>query len=761
MMLPLPQPHSMHHTPMQPPPMGMLCGFAPARQPRRYRTVRRVPLVKGNLVLDCPVPVQYLNSVPMRDRKEFTHMRYTAVTSDPAEFANTYTLRQDLMDRNAELFICITMYNEDEVLLSRTLHGIMKNISHLCSRSRSRTWGPESWRRVVVCIVADGRHKVHPRVYDYLSAIGVYQEGVAKNVVNGKEVQAHLYEYTTQLSLNPDLKFKNAINKIVPTQILFCIKEKNQRKINSHRWFFQAFCPLIKPRVCMLFDVGTRPGPHSIYKLWKTFDINPNVGGACGEVRAKAGAALLNPIVASQNFEYKISNILDKPLESVLGYIQVLPGAFSAYRYEAVQDQPDGRGPLQTYFLGETMHGDKAGIFAANMYLAEDRILCFELVAKKHAKWVLHYVSSAYGETDVPNTVPEFVTQRRRWLNGSFFSGIYALFHWGRILATQHTPGRKFLLFTELIYLSLSWIFSWFALGNFFLIFYILTRSLSTMTHPPFDKDSAERVHVALTYIYIVLLIILFLIAMGNRPQGSKGAYTVIMVFFALLMVYIIFASVWLAYDGISNAIESSSLLEDGSFRDIVVSVAATYAIYWLSSLLFLDPWHMLTSCVQYVLMTPNYINCLNTYAFCNTHDVSWGTKDIHVVATDLGIVQMEHGQAIAEVAMPEQKDIGLLYEEACVNLQRKAPKEHTPRDPRTRQEDYYRAFRTRLVTTWLLSNLILVALITTADNFGWLGNFEERTNGYMAFILWSVAALAVFRFLGTLSYRVLAIFTG
>lgn len=92
------------------------------------------------------------------------------------------------------------------------------------------------------------------------------------------------------------------------------------------------------------------------------------------------------------------------------------------------------------------------------------------------------------------------------------------------------------------------------------------------------------------------------------------------------------------------------------------------------------------------------------------------------MVATDLGIVQTEHGQATAEVAMPEQKDVGLLYEEACVNLQRKAPKEHTPRDPRTRQEDYYRAFRTRLVTTWLLSNLILVALITTADNFGWLG---------------------------------------
>jgi cellulose synthase/poly-beta-1,6-N-acetylglucosamine synthase-like glycosyltransferase len=47
-----------------------------------------------------------------------------------------------------------------------------------------------------------------------------------------------------------------------------------------------------------------------------------------------------NPLVAAQNFEYKMSNILDKPLESVFGFISVLPGAFSAYRYIAVQNDP-------------------------------------------------------------------------------------------------------------------------------------------------------------------------------------------------------------------------------------------------------------------------------------------------------------------------------------------------------------------------------------------------------------------------------------
>lgn len=42
----------------------------------------------------------------------------------------------------------------------------------------------------------------------------------------------------------------------------------------------------------------------------------------------------------------------------------------------------------------------------------------------------------------------------------------------------------------------------------------------------------------------------------------------------------------------------------DQTFRNIVLSLIATYGIYILASILALDPWHMLTSFIQYLLVS-------------------------------------------------------------------------------------------------------------------------------------------------------------
>ena len=76
---------------------------------------------------------------------------------------------------------------------------------------------------------------------------------------------------------------------VIQLQFNFVLFErKNSRKINSHRWCFQAFAPILNPKVIMLLDCGTKPSRDAFFHLWKSFK-DPNVAGACGEMRVALG----------------------------------------------------------------------------------------------------------------------------------------------------------------------------------------------------------------------------------------------------------------------------------------------------------------------------------------------------------------------------------------------------------------------------------------------------------------------------------------
>lgn len=125
---------------------------------------------------------------------------------------------------------------------------------------------------------------------------------------------------------------------------------------------------------------------------------------------------------------------------------------------------------------------------------------CF--VLRYIAPRVLRYVKGAVGETDVPDGLPEFINQRRRWLNGSFFAATYAIAHVGQMLSSGHSISRKVALSIQAFYNVINLIASWFAIvsvisgwlvggnaddsncastkGNFYLFFVILSSSLES-----------------------------------------------------------------------------------------------------------------------------------------------------------------------------------------------------------------------------------------------------------------------------------------
>lgn len=125
---PLPaMPYNQNYPPMNQRPSMMHAGSAGWNSAReklmKRRSVRQVELQQGNLVLDVPVPTHIVPQ-GMDAKEEMTKLRYTAATCDPDDFMREkYSLRPYLYGRRTELFIVMTMYNEDEVLFCKTMNA--------------------------------------------------------------------------------------------------------------------------------------------------------------------------------------------------------------------------------------------------------------------------------------------------------------------------------------------------------------------------------------------------------------------------------------------------------------------------------------------------------------------------------------------------------------------------------------------------------------------------------------------------------------
>jgi chitin synthase len=654
-----------------------------------------------------------------------------------------------MYNRHTELLIAITYYNEDKVLTARTLHGVMQNIRDIVNLKKSEFWnkGGPAWQKIVVCLVFDGIDPCDKGTLDLLATVGIYQDGVMKKDIDGKETVAHIFEYTTQLSVTPNQQLirphDDSASTLPPVQMMFCLKQKNSKKINSHRWLFTAIGRILNPEVCILLDAGTKPGPKSLLALWEGFYNDKDLGGACGEIHAMLGKGwknLLNPLVAAQNFEYKISNILDKPLESSFGYVSVLPGAFSAYRYRAIMGRP-----LEQYFHGDhtlaKILGKKGiegmNIFKKNMFLAEDRILCFELVAKAGSKWHLTYIKASKGETDVPEGAAEFIGQRRRWLNGSFAAGIYSLLHFGRMYKSGHNLIRMFFFHIQLIYNMCQTVLAWFSLASFWLTTVVIMSLVGTPTQGkkawPFGDEVTPILNTVLQYVYLAFLGLQFILAFGNRPKGSKWSYLISFFVFGLIQFYIVILSIYLVVQAFtsptSQQLDTSSAeaFADSFFKSdgvgiIIIALAATFGLYYVASFMYMDPWHMFTSFPQYLLIMSSYVNILNVYAFSNWHDVSWGTKGSDK-ADALPSAKTEKGSdgkhnVIEEPDLP-QADIDSQFEATVKRAL--APYVPPVEGNEKTLEDSYKSFRTHLCTAWIGSNATL-AVVITQDNFDRFG---------------------------------------
>lgn len=114
------------------------------------------------------------------------------------------------------------------------------------------------------------------------------------------------------------------------------------------------------------------------------------------------------------------------------------------------------------------------------------------------------------------------------------------------------------------------------------------------------------------------------------------------------------------------------------------------------------------------------------------------------------------------DVSIPQDDgDLNAQYDAEMRTIAVKAPKEVKVVSEAEHQEDYYKGFRSAVVLVWMFCNLALAAVVLSAGGLGKVRVGKDEPDGvqrstiYMGVVLWSVAGLSLFRFIGAVWFLV------
>ena len=173
------------------------------------------------------------------------------------------------------------------------------------------------------------------------------------------------------------------------------------------------------------------------------------------------------------------------------------------FRYDAVRGDP-----LDKFFKLQ-YKSTNITCKQANMYLAEDRIFCEEIMVKSSDNYYLWYFPKCEAFTDPPLSLMVLVKQRKWWNNGAFFASMHVLkWFFIRIWRNKHHSFFMKLKGTVLyIYMMFSQFFSFIIVGVFYGTFSIFLRSAfnsSACTNPLEGANMLENIFILTLWLILV-----------------------------------------------------------------------------------------------------------------------------------------------------------------------------------------------------------------------------------------------------------------
>ena len=157
----------------------------------------------------------------------------------------------------------------------------------------------------------------------------------------------------------------------------------------------------------------------------------------------------------------------------------------------------------------------------------------------------------------------------------------------------------------------------------------------------------------------------------------------------------------------------------------------------------------------QYLLLAPSFTNVLNVYAFCNLHDVSWGTKgsDKAEALPSVSSKKTKDAEVVVEDTTRNKEDLDASFKETVTRALTKLDTKEVIEKPT--MDDENKTFRTRLVAFWMISNATLAISIeslnglSSGDESTDDATLRKKQNIYFSVLLYSTFALALVKFCG------------
>ncbi|XP_067653543.1 chitin synthase chs-2-like isoform X2 [Haliotis asinina] len=509
-------------------------------------------------------------------------------------------------DTRSRVYICTTMYRENEVEMRQLLQSVNKI-------NLARTDNEKFFESHVIF---DGGIR-NKNISEFaLQLLTLLKETLGILTDNCTKVET---PYGMKLSWNLPQSSSNV------RPMTFNIHLKDGLKVrNKKRWsqimymsYVIDFLMTSNDEDCYILttDADVKFTPESVEALLDLMTRDRSVGAVCARTHPMGSG----PLVWYQVFEYAIGHWFQKAAEHVLGSVLCAPGCFSVYRCVALKE-------ILTVYSTNVEHAFDFLI----KDMGEDRWLCTLMV---QSGWRIEYCAASENSTHCPSEFEEFYKQRRRWIASTIANLMLLIKQWQIIRLFNYRVSLLFvayqgaLLFSTLIgpstiilIVSGGLVYGWGVNSVASIIIQLLICLAFSLTCLYASDKTQMLIAKLLTFLYAVVMTAVVvgtaqqIVDDLERPTGTEdtnGSTTI-------------------------NPLRPSDVSIDFPVSVSTIYFAAMAGIYILAGLLHPRELYCLINSLWYLLCLPSGYLVLMIYSVCNITDRSWGTREEKTAETSV-----------------------------------------------------------------------------------------------------------------------------